>query len=196
MNNLTAFIIGALTAIIGALVGGGIAFGITAYFKNVDQAREKYILASGILVELDDHHESLTKQIDQLKEHIEKNKVAVGKILYLSRVPDIRFPPGEPQFLKANLSNIGILGAPSMKLIIDYMDRIDLLRIVISHVINQHNSCLPFSQNVPKQYKLDDVKEVFDFIVKLKDDCENLQKRVLNIERFHRVLGIAWDLEN
>ncbi len=189
MDNFTS-------AIIGALVGGGIAFGITAYFKVVDQARGKYILASGILVELDDHHESLTKHIDQLKNHIEKNKVAVGKILYLSSVQDVRFPPNEPQFLKANLSNIGILGAPSMKLMIDYMDRIDVLRHVISYIINENNSVLMSSLNVPKQYKLDDIKEVFDYIVKLKDDCENLQKRLLNIKRYHRVLGMAWDLEN
>ena len=189
MDNFTA-------AIIGALVGGGIAFGITAYFKAIDQARGKYILASGILVELDDHHESLTNQIDQLKDHIEKNKAADGKILYLSSVLDIRFPPDEPEFLKANLSNIGILGAPSIKLMIDYMGRIDVLRNVISHVINENNSALRYSLNVPKQYKLDDAREVLDYIVELKDDCENLQKRLLNIKRYHRFLGMAWNLEN
>jgi hypothetical protein len=183
-------------AIIGALAGGGIAFGITAYFKVVDQAREKYILASGILIELDDHHECLTKQIYQFKNHIEEIKKTGGKIIHLSSVQDIHFPPDEPKFLIANLSNIGILGAPLIKVIIDYMDRIDVLRDVISHIISQKNSVLMYSLNVPKQYGLDGVGEMLGYVVKLKDDCKNLQKMLLNIKRYHRVLGMVWDLEN
>ncbi len=182
-------------AIIGTLVGGGIAFGITAYFKGVDQTREKYILASGILVELDDHHGTLTKHIAQLDDYIEKKEVAEGDMLWLSSIRDIEFPPDEPQFLEANLSNIGILGAPSVNLIMDYIGRIHVLRHVISAVISENNSVLRSSLNVPGQYKLNDARDVFEYVVKLKDDCENLQKRLRNIKRYHRILGMVWDLE-
>ena len=128
-------------------------------------------------------------------ENLSVEKNPDNKQLFLSSVQDIHFPPGEPQFLKSNLSNIGILGAPLMKLIIDYMDKIYVLSHVISHVINEENSVLPFSNNVPKLYNLNEVSQVLDYVVKLREDCELIQSKLLKNKRFHRVLGMVWDLE-